>query len=127
VTYFVDRSLGRYDVPRALRRARRSFVVHDDLFDEHTLDTEWLARAGRERWVVLSKDVNLRNPPEVDLVFDLRLHVYVVTNANLRGDVTAELITTLLPSIDRRVDGRRGGYVAGLYRDPPHLRWLARR
>ena len=53
--FFVDRSLGRYTVPEAIREA--GFVVHTlaSVYGEQRgqdiADVEWLERAGAEGWV----------------------------------------------------------------------------
>jgi hypothetical protein len=46
LTFFVDRSLGRWAVPSALRTAGFEVVAHDDVFRADTADDVWLAEAG---------------------------------------------------------------------------------
>lgn len=41
-TFFVDRGLGRHQVPNALRAVGETVVCHDDLYAQDTPDTEWL-------------------------------------------------------------------------------------
>jgi hypothetical protein len=36
-------------------------ITHDSVFAQDTPDEEWLTRAGREGWVVLTKDKLIRN------------------------------------------------------------------
>ena len=55
-TFFVDRSLGSRIVPAALRAAGARVLVHDDHFAQNALDVEWLQAAGREGWLVLTRD-----------------------------------------------------------------------
>ncbi|HZV49711.1 MAG TPA: hypothetical protein VFD49_08085 [Candidatus Dormibacteraeota bacterium] len=71
--FFVDRSLGRYLVPDGLRQA--GFVVHTMASvygpgaEERVADEVWLERAGREGWVVLTKDERIRRrAPELSAV-----------------------------------------------------------
>ena len=56
VTFFIDRSLGREKVPNALRQAGAKVVVHDDIFANDAPDEEWLAAAGKSKWVVWGDD-----------------------------------------------------------------------
>lgn len=126
MTFFVDRSLGRYDVPRALRSAGFDIVEHDEIFDDTTSDADWLEHCARRKWIVLSKDAALRLQPEVHVIRRRGLHVYVVTNASLSGPRTAALLVSLAVRIERRAAKQRGGYVVGVYRDAPHLRTLVR-
>ena len=61
--FFVDRSLGRGDVPDGLRVAGLSLRRMVDVYgvrEEQVRDVEWLERAGREGWVVLTKDKRIR-------------------------------------------------------------------
>jgi hypothetical protein len=64
---FLDRSLGRRQVPDLLRaaglRLRTLAEVYGIPADETVEDVEWLARAGREGWAVLMKDERIRYRP----------------------------------------------------------------
>jgi hypothetical protein len=124
VTYFVDRSLGRHDVVRALRSAGRDVIGHDDVFAADTPDLSWLETAATERWIVVSKDAQLRYPPERDLIVASGLHVFVVTNAQLSGPTNARLLVARAAAMERYVQHHDGGHVTGLYHDAPHLRRL---
>jgi hypothetical protein len=60
---FVDRGLGRYLVPQALRDA--GLVVHTmvEVFgwrEQDVADDEWLERAAREGWIVFTADKRMR-------------------------------------------------------------------
>lgn len=59
-TFFVDRCLGRGPVVSALRAAGVQTHAHDDHFAQDTLDVDWLTEVGRQGWVVLTKDKNIR-------------------------------------------------------------------
>ncbi|MGI8758390.1 MAG: hypothetical protein ACR2K0_03705 [Acidimicrobiales bacterium] len=62
---FLDRSLGRIQVPRLLRAAGLRLVTLAEHYgipaDEDVADTEWLELAGRNGWVVLLKDTRIRS------------------------------------------------------------------
>ncbi len=60
LVFFIDRSLGKNAVPTALRNAGEKVILHDDLFAQAAKDEEWLGRAGREGWIVLSADKKIR-------------------------------------------------------------------
>jgi hypothetical protein len=67
---FLDRSLGRRQVPELLRA--HGLLVHPlaEVYgipaDETIKDETWLERAGREGWAVLMKDEKIRSvPPSV--------------------------------------------------------------
>lgn len=85
-TYFVDRSLGRTFIVEALRAAGETAIAHDDLFRQDTLDPDWLSEAGRKRWVVLTKDKNVRrNGLERAAIVNARVACFMLG----RGDATA--------------------------------------
>lgn len=62
---FIDRSLGRIQVPRLLRGAGLRLVTLAEHYgvpeDEDVSDIEWLELAGRNDWAVLLKDARIRS------------------------------------------------------------------
>jgi len=61
---FLDRSLGRVQVPTLLRAAGLHVRTLSEEYgvpaDEDVPDTEWLAHAGQRGWPVLMKDERIR-------------------------------------------------------------------
>ncbi len=89
--FLVDRSLGRHHLPDALRA--RGFVVHTlaDVYGERRAqeveDQEWIERAGREGWVVLTKDDRIRyREIERDAFIDANLRVFCLTSRGFRKE-----------------------------------------
>jgi hypothetical protein len=64
---FLDRSLGRRQVPALLREAGLQLHTLAEVYgvpaDEDVADTEWLELAGQRRWPVLLKDERIRYRP----------------------------------------------------------------
>lgn len=60
VTFFIDRSLGKYTVANALRANGANVEIHDDRFPVDAPDVVWLNEIGRFGWIVLSKDERIR-------------------------------------------------------------------
>lgn len=87
--FLVDRSLGRHVVADALRAAGAVVRTLADVYgnDEETMaDADWLARAGREGWVVLTKDARIRyRPAEIASVRAHGVQVFVVAGQHLPG------------------------------------------
>jgi hypothetical protein len=88
--FFVDRSLGRYAVPDAVRavgyEVHTLASVYGEQEGQSVDDVTWLREAGRRNWVVLLKDDRVRRrPAERDALIDARLRVFCLTNAGLRG------------------------------------------
>lgn len=59
-TFFVERSLGKGILVAALRARGLNVVVHDEILPQDALDPVWLRLAGREGWIVLTKDGRIR-------------------------------------------------------------------
>jgi len=76
VVLFIDRCLGRFDVPDALRQAGALVEVHHDHFSQDAKDQDWLPVVGANGWLVLTNDKKFR-------------HNYVELVAMFKGDVKA--------------------------------------
>lgn len=98
---FLDRSLGRRQVPELLRNAGLQLQTLAEVYgipaDETIADVDWLARAGNEGWVVLMKDERIRYRPAERAAL-LRHHVraFCLTSGNLRASDMAQLYLGVL-------------------------------
>jgi len=112
LTFFIDRQLGRYTVPNALRAAGGRVEVHDDHFKQDTPDTEWLAVVGERDWVVISKDENIRrNPLERAAYEAAKVRGFFVTATGASGAEIGELLVRCLHGMVRRSAGRPGPFL----------------
>lgn len=59
---FVDRSIPR-SVAERLKRERGDVIWHDDYFRRDTKDVVWLREVGRQGWMIISRDKQLRHRP----------------------------------------------------------------
>jgi hypothetical protein len=107
-------------VPEALRAAGAQCHAHDDLFDRNTSDVEWLARAGRERWVVLTRDQRIRyHQVERDALVSAGVQCFTVTSAKLTGPEAAELLVSAIGSMKRLIARHQGRpFIAKVSRGP---------
>lgn len=117
--FFVDRSLGRRRVPDALRAEGLVLRTMAEVYGERTgqglADTEWLADAGRNGWIVLSKDDRIRRrPAEMRAVRDYGIRMFCLTNANLTGAMQAERFVGNLAAMTRRA-AVPGPWIYGVY------------
>ena len=69
--------------------------------------------AGRERWIVLTKDKHIRRR-ELELrAFTLaKVRAFVLTSGDLRGDEQADLFARLVPKMSRISRASRGPLLA---------------
>ena len=93
---FLDRSLGRRQVPTLLRAEGLRLVTLSEHYgvprDEGVLDVEWLELAGEREWIVLLKDERIRyRPAEREALVKHRVRAFCLTGGNLRSQEMAEL------------------------------------
>lgn len=121
--FFVDRSIGRHIAVAALRAAGYEVVAHDDQFPQSTLDEEWLPEAGRNGWIVITRDKMIRRRQnELEALRVAKVIAFVVTAGSATGD---EVAAMLVKHADRMIDlatGARPPAVFSLSRSEPPKR-----
>lgn len=101
---FLDRSLGRRQVPDLLRaaglRLRTLAEVYGIPADETVADVDWLACAGQQGWAVLMKDERIRyRPAERAALIDHQVRAFCLASGNLRAAEMAELYLGVLDKL----------------------------
>ena len=125
--FFIDRSLGRHQVPQALRAAGLTVHTMAEVYGEQVgqglRDEVWLADVGRRGWIVLMKDDAIRRrPAEREALIDGTVRAFCLTNAQLRG---AEQAGRLVANRDRILAQARhpGPYIFGVHADRISRLW----
>jgi len=103
---FVDRSLGRIQVPALLRAAGIELVTLAEHYgmpaDEAVEDVTWLADSAQRGWVAFMKDERIRRRPAERLaVEENRARCFCVTNMNLPSSEMANRYLANLEAIAR--------------------------
>ncbi len=101
---FLDRSLGRRQVPALLRGAGLRLHTLAEVYgipaDEAVADTEWLELAGQRGWPVLMKDERIRyRPSERAAVVSHRVQAFCLTGGNLRAAAMADQFLTVIADL----------------------------
>ncbi len=101
---FLDRSLGRRQVPALLRGAGLQLHTLAEVYgipaDEGVADTEWLELAGQRGWPVLMKDERIRyRPSERDAVVAHRVQAFCLTGGDLRAAAMAGQYLALIADL----------------------------
>jgi hypothetical protein len=101
---FLDRSLGRRQVPDLLRaaglRLRTLSEVYGIPADEDVADVDWLELAGARGWAALMKDERIRyRPAERGALVSHRVRAFCLTGGNLRAHQMAELFLVSIVEI----------------------------
>ena len=107
-------------MPETLRAAGVDIRVHDELFPQATQDVVWLEEAGKQRWVVVTRDNRIRyNQLEKQAVIAAGLRFFSITSSSLTGDEAAVLILSALDKMSRlcRLHSTRG-FIAKISRGP---------
>lgn len=114
--FFVDRNLGRRQVPELLRAEGWDLVTLAEHYgipaDESVADVDWLQVAGGRGWPVLMKDERIRyRPAERAALLTHGVRAFCLTSGNLTGREMAELF------IRHRADvwGHAAGPTAALF------------
>lgn len=116
---FCDRSLGRYKVPERLRELLPVVHAHDELFAQDVDDEVWLRTAGERRWIVLTRDDQIRyRPAEQQALLESGAAVFCLhPSKGMTADEWAEALATAMPRIIRIFRARpSGGYIMGVNR-----------
>lgn len=103
LVFFIDRSLGRKVIPGALRGAGEEVRVHDDHFPQDAKDQVWLAEAGKNGWVVLTKDKHIRyRAAEILALRTANVRAFVLSSGgDLSGAEVSQIFVKALPLIKR--------------------------
>lgn len=127
-TIFVDRSLGCHDVVNALRAVGETVVAHDDQFEDSTDDEVWLAEAGRNDWIAVTKDVvRTRSSLQRLAVATNSARLFVLrTTSPLKGPSQARAIVKAVPKMHRIADLHPAPLIARVYKNGAVMVWRRR-
>ena len=93
---FIDRSIPR-SVADGLKRVRGDVIWLEDRFAPDVPDSEWLAEAGREGWLVITRDKRIRHrPAEKDAIREHGVGCFVLGH---RKNLTREAYLSFLPPL----------------------------
>ena len=106
---FVDRSLGRVQVPRLLRANGVRLVTLSEHYgipaDETVQDTTWIAESAERGWIAFMKDERIRRrPAERDEIHRSGARCFCLANGNLKAAAMAERYVANLARIKRACD-----------------------
>jgi len=103
---FLNRSLGRRQVPAMLRGAGLRLHTLAEVYgvpaDQDIVDTAWLQLAGQRGWPVLMKDERIRyRPAERAALVAHHVQAFCLTGGNLRAAVMAEQYLAVINDLAR--------------------------
>ena len=100
---FIDRCAWSRRLGDALKQANIPFIAHQERFAPACPDTEWLAVAGREGWIVLTRDQAIRRKAnELQAFRDAKVIMFALASGNATAEDTARLVVEMYPGILRK-------------------------
>lgn len=125
LTFFVDRSLGRHDVPAVFTDAGYRVVHMTELYpdgaDQEVPDDQWIEEVAEHDWVALTKDAAIVRDHQ-EALRRSALRVFALTNANLTGEEMAERFRINLSRITQRAR-KRGPFIDSVLPNKVERRW----
>ena len=105
---FIDRCAWSNRLGDALTAAKINFIPHHHRFNPDCPDEDWLPVAGKECWVVLTRDKNIRRRPNELMAFkDNRVLAIVLSSGQASASDTAELVVRLYPKLMRKLQNAK--------------------
>ena len=119
LTFFLDRNLGRRTVADTLRAAGLNVIVHDDCFPQAATDLEWLKEAGKNQWVVLTRDERIRyHTAEMQTLRRARVRAFVLAaRKGLTAQDWADIFLKAMPKIRPLATTQPPPFIAKVARD----------
>jgi hypothetical protein len=116
-TFFVERNLGRYDVPEALRATGADIVVHHDILPEDSPDEDWIRLCGEKGYIAITEDKHIRyRQHELEAIIEYQARVIVLRAKLLTGKQKGEVIAAVLTKIGKFADENSPPFVGRLLR-----------
>ena len=102
-TLFIDICAWSHRLGEALTELGAPFIALNQHFPQNTPDDVWLKEVGKRRWVVLTRDKNIRRRPnELQAFRDSGVIVFVLTAGDASAVDTAALVSRLYPKLIRK-------------------------
>lgn len=104
--FFLDRCLGSKIVPQALRGKDFQLKTMEEHYGKKQAqlisDEEWLAEAGQQNWVVLTKDKRIKTrTAEIDMIIEHQVRCFCINRGDLKGDEMARYFIYNMDAIIR--------------------------
>jgi len=119
LTFFLDRQLGRHKMAGILRAAGLKVEVHDDYLPQNATDPEWLTLAGKNGWIVVTRDERIRyRVAEKQAIRRAKVRAFViVAHGDLRIEEIAEILLKALSKVESIAVQEKPPFIAKIWRD----------
>ncbi|HLD09404.1 MAG TPA: hypothetical protein VJB68_05105, partial [Methylophilaceae bacterium] len=87
------------------------FIPHHQKFVQNCPDVEWLPIVGKEKWIVITRDKNIRRKPNELQAFKENDVIAIVLSSGSSSQAsaadTAELLVRLYPKLMRKIQAAK--------------------
>lgn len=105
---FIDRCAWSHKLGEALTKIGAPFIPHHEKFEPACPDEKWLEAVGKQGWIVLTRDKNIRRKPnELRAFQEFGVIGFVLTSGDASAADTAALVTVVYPKLIRKVKGTK--------------------
>ena len=123
-TFFLDRGLGKHQVPNALRSAGETVICHDELYTQTTSDVDWLqAEAGKGNLILTKDEAIGRNPLEKAMVKGSGAKVFALSSASMTGPDMATAFVNARHRMKQFAKKHKGPFIAKVDRSGKVRKW----
>jgi hypothetical protein len=112
LVFFLDESLDSHSVVAALRDAGATVQRLTAIFPKGTPDEVWLAKAGENGWVVLTRDKRIRyRQLERFALQTAKVRAFVFAGGNVTGKDTGEILAKILKKLEKLSRAQSGPFI----------------
>lgn len=105
---FIDRCAWSHKLGEALTEISAPFIPHHEKFKPACPDEEWLETAGKQGWIVLTRDKNIRRKPnELRAFKEHGVIGFVLTSGDASAADTAALVAAVYLKLIRKAKGTK--------------------
>lgn len=123
--FFIDRSLGKHIFPSILKKNGLNVEVHDDHFPQNAQDEEWLELVGRENWVAVTGDREIRyNNLEQKALINAGVRAFLLMGQNKSAEELAGQFLKGIKRIYKTLVDHKGPFIAKVYSDGKVTIWF---
>jgi hypothetical protein len=115
---YIDESLSQKYLADELRARKLEVFIRADKFGPGVTDPEWLTEAGRQKWIVLTKDEAIRRRRnEMTALTNAGVRAFVLAAGEMTGPEQASLFGSIVAKIRQYVAELRPPFVVRVSSD----------
>jgi len=110
---------------QALNDFGLNIEIHDDHFENDVEDPVWLIECGKNNWVVLSKDKNIKkNLLERQALLNAGVAAFFLTTGGMSADETVQALIKALKIISNLIQSQPKPFIARINLDGEVKLWI---